>query len=85
MHDATELVKMMEPGTMEKVTSAILIDQGDGDTFYADATVSGTVRRGSEKNVKPGFVKYNVREGYDHSYWFISTFAETTLIFTRRI
>jgi len=74
MHDATELVKMMEPGTMEKVTSAILIDQGDGDTFYATQLYPERFVEAVEKNVKPGFVKYNVREGYDHSYWFISTF-----------
>ena len=46
MHDATELVKIMEPGTMKSVTKAILIDQGDAEYFLQDAVTSGTVPRG---------------------------------------
>ena len=80
MHDATELVKMMEPGTMKTVTKAILIDQGDADTFYKTQLHPERFQEAAEKNTK-GFVTYNVREGYDHSYWFISTFMHDHVAF----
>ena len=87
MHDATELVRMMEPGTMEKVTSAILIDQGRWRYFYAGTQLypERFVEAVEKINVKPGFVKYNVREGYDHVTGSYRRLCETTLIFTRRI
>ena len=81
MHDATELVRMMEPGTMEKR------DVGDFDRsrrwryFLQDAVTSGTVPRGGREEYEAGVREYNVREGYDHSYWFISTFMHDHVAF----
>ena len=65
-HDAVALI---EDGAR---VSALLVDQGGGDTFL-------------EQELRPHLLKdacaaanidltFNIREGYDHSYYFISTF-----------
>eukprot|EP00850_Spirogloea_muscicola_P002205 SM000008S22294 [mRNA] locus=s8:887428:889666:+ [translate_table: standard] len=68
-YDATELVKDYSGPSCE-----ILIDQGTEDKFFKEKqllpeTFSATAAKG-------GRVKVNLRlqEGYDHSYYFISTF-----------
>lgn len=72
-HDATELVKKMEPGALKDATKGILIDQGDCDTFYKTQLHPERFFDAVEANT-PNFIRYNIRDGYDHSYWFISTF-----------
>jgi len=71
-HDATELI-----GTYEGPELDILIDVGTGDNFYKqkqllpENLVDAAKKVGKEKGVTVRF-----QEAYDHSYFFISTFAE---------
>ena len=73
-HDATELVKSGKRHPRE-----ILIDQGLGDEFYAKQLLTGNFVEAAGAAGQP--VKANLREGYDHSYYFISTFIETHIAF----
>lgn len=71
-HDATELVKKVPGGTDLK----ILIDVGTGDNFYKQGQL---LPENFEKAVKDAGLKgaeVRYQEDYDHSYYFISTFAE---------
>ncbi|KAK5171850.1 uncharacterized protein LTR77_003486 [Saxophila tyrrhenica] len=67
-HDATELLPKYPDNT------DILIDVGTGDNFYKQGQL---LPENFEKAAKDAGknVKVNYREGYDHSYFFISTFA----------
>ncbi|OIW32981.1 S-formylglutathione hydrol [Coniochaeta ligniaria NRRL 30616] len=72
-HDATELVKGFkgEGGDLK-----ILIDVGTGDNFYKQGQL---LPENFEKAVKDAGLKgaeVRYQEDYDHSYYFISTFAE---------
>ncbi|ODQ51373.1 S-formylglutathione hydrol [Saitoella complicata NRRL Y-17804] len=71
-HDATELISSL--GDKAASLPEILIDQGLADNFYPDQLLT----KNFEKAAKEAGVKANVRyqDGYDHSYFFISTFAE---------
>jgi S-formylglutathione hydrolase len=68
-HDATELLPKF-PGETD-----ILIDVGTGDNFYKQGQL---LPENLEKAAKESGKKVTVRyqEGYDHSYYFISTFSE---------
>ncbi|GJN77240.1 hypothetical protein PLIIFM63780_000730 [Purpureocillium lilacinum] len=69
-HDATELVKAWK-GPLN-----CLIDVGTGDNFYKQGQL---LPENFEKSVKDAGiegVKVRYQEGYDHSYFFISTFGE---------
>ncbi len=57
----------------------ILIDQGTKDTFLTEQLKPDLLREACEKN----HINLNLRlqEGYDHSYFFISTFIEDHLRF----
>ncbi|CAG8980570.1 hypothetical protein HYALB_00002568 [Hymenoscyphus albidus] len=67
--DATELVKGWE-GTLD-----VLIDVGTGDGFYKQGQLlpENFVEAAKGKGVEGVVVRY--QDGYDHSYFFISTFA----------
>ena len=67
-HDATELLPQY-PGDTD-----ILIDVGTGDNFYKQGQLLPENLEKAAKAAGKG-VKVNYREGYDHSYFFISTFA----------
>ena len=67
-HDATELLPNY-PGDTD-----ILIDVGTGDNFYKQGQLLPENLEAAAKKAGKG-VKVNYREGYDHSYFFISTFA----------
>ncbi|CAG8953334.1 hypothetical protein HYFRA_00003545 [Hymenoscyphus fraxineus] len=77
--DATELVKGWE-GRLD-----VLIDVGTGDGFYKEGQLlpENFVEAARGKGVEGVVVRYqelaedfaNKRQGYDHSYYFISTFA----------
>ncbi|KAG8838260.1 hypothetical protein FRC18_005464 [Serendipita sp. 400] len=62
---------------------SILVDYGDGDQFYKDGQLLPEALVDASK--KAGFTQNNVnirmQEGYDHSYYFISTFAEEHIRF----
>ncbi|KAM3419214.1 S-formylglutathione hydrolase [Cercospora zeina] len=68
-HDATELIRNFSGET------DILIDVGTGDNFYKQGQL---LPENLEKAAKEAGKKVtvNYREGYDHSYFFISTFAD---------
>lgn len=74
-HDATELIKKHD-GKLD-----ILIDVGTGGDFYKQGQLlpenlveASRSRDGVEKGGNGG-VNLRFQEGYDHSYYFISTFA----------
>jgi S-formylglutathione hydrolase len=65
-HDAVALI---DDGAR---ISEILVDQGSADNFLAEQLKpSLLVSAGTDAGIK---VTLNMREGYDHSYYFISTF-----------
>ncbi|KAL9061553.1 MAG: hypothetical protein Q9162_000085 [Coniocarpon cinnabarinum] len=72
-HDATELVKKWN-GTLET-----LIDVGTGDNFYKQGQLlpenfmKAAKESGADKN---GSVKLRMQPDYDHSYYFMSSFAD---------
>ena len=75
-HDATELVKSVESGTFKM---PILIDQGAADSFYKtqlhpERFVDAAKERGCD-------VTYRLHDGYDHSYFFVSTFMREHIEF----
>jgi len=67
-HDATELISKYPEDT------DILIDVGTGDNFYKQGQLLPENLEAAAKKAGKG-VKVNYREEYDHSYFFISTFA----------
>jgi S-formylglutathione hydrolase len=70
-HDACELVKRARfPGK-------ILIDQGTADKFLDRELRPELFRRACSEAGQE--LELHIREGYDHSYWFISTFVESHL------
>ncbi|WP_137911525.1 MULTISPECIES: S-formylglutathione hydrolase [unclassified Rudaea] len=67
-YDATELVQRKKfPGT-------ILIDQGDADQFLNDTLRPEIFAAACEKVGQP--LSLRMQPGYDHSYYFVSTFIE---------
>ncbi|OAQ70062.1 S-formylglutathione hydrolase [Pochonia chlamydosporia 170] len=69
-HDATELLKGWK-GDLN-----CLIDVGTGDNFYKGGQLlpENFVKAAAEKGINGVNVRY--QDGYDHSYFFISTFGE---------
>jgi len=55
----------------------VLIDQGTSDPFYADQLMPGLFNATCERLKYP--IDYREREGYDHSYYYISSFIEEHL------
>lgn len=70
--DASELIK-------ETGAPPILISQGTADTFYPEHLEETTFLENARKNNQT--VNYEKMEGYDHSYFFISTFLEDHFAF----
>jgi S-formylglutathione hydrolase len=70
-YDATELVKKWA-GDFEA-----LIDVGDGDNFYKQGQLlPENFAQAANAMGKGEKLKIRMQPGYDHSYFFISTFAE---------
>ncbi len=67
-YDASELIRQ------EKFHSSILIDQGTEDEFLAEQLLPAVFEQACEQVNQPLTLRY--QEGYDHSYYFISTFIE---------
>jgi S-formylglutathione hydrolase len=67
-HDATELIAKFPKET------DILIDVGTGDNFYKQGQLLPEKFEEAAKKAGKG-VKVRYQDGYDHSYFFISTFA----------
>jgi S-formylglutathione hydrolase len=74
-HDATELLKQYKGPEVE-----ILIDQGSKDNFLPQNQLQPEAfeQAAKERNYP---VKVRMQEGYDHSYFFISTFVEDHIVF----
>jgi S-formylglutathione hydrolase len=66
-YDASELVK-----AGRKFESGILIDQGAADKFLADQLKPGLLEAACKAAGQP--LELNMRDGYDHGYFFIQTF-----------
>eukprot|EP00411_Alexandrium_monilatum_P058385 CAMPEP_0175510734 /NCGR_PEP_ID=MMETSP0096-20121207/11539_1 /TAXON_ID=311494 /ORGANISM="Alexandrium monilatum, Strain CCMP3105" /LENGTH=501 /DNA_ID=CAMNT_0016812915 /DNA_START=59 /DNA_END=1561 /DNA_ORIENTATION=- len=78
-HDATELMLARGPFPGWK---DILIDQGAGDNFYSGSVnqlLPGNFEEACKAKGQP--LTLRMQEGYDHSYFFISTFVEDHLKF----
>ena len=71
-YDAVELI-----GSKHKSSSPILIDQGLGDNFYQDQLKPELFGKACAQAGQQ--VEIRLHEGYDHSYYFISTFMEDHL------
>ena len=71
-HDATELLRAWKGGNFE-----VLIDVGTGDNFYKQGQLlpENFLAAAKEAGVEKG-VKLRMQPDYDHSYYFISSFAE---------
>jgi len=64
-----------------KAQSLILIDQGLADEFYPDQLLTSELESTCQHfNIE---LKVNYRQGYDHSYYFISSFIESHIEFHR--
>lgn len=68
-YDATELIKTRS----SDVTGKIFIDQGSEDQFLKDQQLlpENFIEAAKKNGIS---VEYKLRHGYDHSYFFISTF-----------
>ncbi|GGI69187.1 S-formylglutathione hydrolase [Shewanella hanedai] len=66
---------------MRKATNLVpaLVDQGDGDNFLAEQLKPEMLEAAAGVSGYP--LALNIREGYDHSYYFISSFIENHLRF----
>ncbi|MDQ4063064.1 MAG: S-formylglutathione hydrolase, partial [Actinomycetota bacterium] len=69
-HDATELMRR-RPFPDGRV---ILVDQGDADEFLEEQLSPGVFEDACREAGQPLTLRW--REGYDHGYYFISTFME---------
>jgi len=72
-YDANELVKQA------RITTPILIDQGTEDEFLERELFTDTFEQTVKDAAYPAVIRR--QEGYDHSYFFISTFMEDHLAF----
>lgn len=72
--DATELVK-----NGAKHERAILIDQGLGDEFFEKQLLTQNFVHAC--HIQSQSLTANLREGYDHSYYFIASFIESHIKF----
>ncbi len=70
-HDAVELVKR------RRFDGTVLVDQGTADTFLERELRPELLRQACADAGQP--LELRMREGYDHSYYFISTFVEEHL------
>ncbi|KIY51210.1 carbohydrate esterase family 1 protein [Fistulina hepatica ATCC 64428] len=77
MYDATELM------TKHRDPVHILIDYGTADQFYKDGQLlpENFLKASKEAGYDDLAVRVRAHEGYDHSYYFISTFASDHIHF----
>ncbi len=73
-YDATELLK-----SGQKRSDTLLIEQGLADEFFENQLKTGNIESVAREVGQD--LKVNYREGYDHSYYFISTFIEEHIQF----
>ncbi|MES2919133.1 MAG: S-formylglutathione hydrolase [Pseudomonadota bacterium] len=79
-HDACELIRQRhEAGLPPLYPQGILVDQGLGDKFLAGQLHPHLLERACSGAAQPLTVRHH--EGYDHGYYFISTFIADHLRF----
>ncbi|PIT39115.1 S-formylglutathione hydrolase [Snodgrassella alvi] len=72
-YDSTELIQLYPPSL------PILIDQGSVDEFYPEQLhLQDFIVAAKSKGAN---IRYHLREHYDHSYYFVSTFIESHISF----
>lgn len=76
-YDATELIKQYKGESTH-----ILIDQGSADSFLSKGQLrpESLVDASKSQTSNQITVNYRLQDGYDHSYFFISTFIEDHII-----
>ncbi len=75
-YDACEVARnVTDPSAYEK----ILVDQGAGDPFLAEQLRPELLKAACEESGLP--LELRIHDGYDHGYYFISTFIEEHLRF----
>lgn len=74
IYDATELARAYEGPPMD-----VLIDQGGDDTFYIDGQLLPENLEEACKGKDNLNANVRIREGYDHSYFFIASFVDEHL------
>ena len=57
----------------------MLVDQGSADNFLAEQLKPDTLLASAKENNYP--LNLHMRDGYDHSYYFIASFIESHLVF----
>lgn len=79
-YDATELIHVVNPSDF---SSKIFIDQGSSDQFLAENQLltENFINAAMEKSIS---VEYKLRDGYDHSYFYISTFMKEHFDFHKK-
>lgn len=75
-YDAVELIKS------SAVKMPILVDQGTEDSFLHEQLKPELLVNACDDNDYP--ISLNLREGYDHSYYFIASFMEAHICFHSR-
>lgn len=86
-YDACHLVQhFSSPSPSTSTSYNILIDQGLKDNFYENQLLSSNILEALKKNQNDHKLEINLRlqEGYDHSYYFISSFMDDHLEFHAR-
>lgn len=68
-YDATELVASYNGPPLE-----LFIDQGSSDSFLKDQLFPDNLVKAAREAQVP--IIYKLREGYDHSYFYIATFMQ---------
>ena len=79
-YDASELMAAMDTAPFP---GGILIDQGLADKFLAEQLYPEAFEEACARAGQPLTLRRH--EGYDHGYYFISTFVEDHLRFHRRL
>jgi S-formylglutathione hydrolase len=67
---------LLQNANKSQFTSEILIDQGGSDEFLSRGQLLPENFVQAANSIDTNLVKYRLHEGYDHSYYFISTFIE---------
>lgn len=78
-HDATELMK----ASRMPFPQGILIDQGLNDQFLQQQLLPHEFEQACQQANQPLTLRFHA--GYDHGYYFISTFVEDHIAFHRRV
>ncbi|PRP81118.1 Esterase D/formylglutathione hydrolase [Planoprotostelium fungivorum] len=79
-YDSTELVRQYNGPLLH-----LLVDQGTEDKFYKEKQLlTENLQQAAATNEKTR-VEINLREGYDHSYFFVSTFIPNHFLFHSKI